>query len=136
MTNIEIPNLPIVPRVVGPVLPISLVSRLIPAVLAVAAFVVFVALSVTSHTPAPHAAAQAVTLASYGGPEYRVPAPDDGPANPVAECLLAQGYRGDDNDAVSAIYAPESAVAACAGEAVSLPDDSNIMGGEAPSSRV
>jgi hypothetical protein len=129
MTNTEIPNLPIVPRVVGPVLPISLASRLIPAVLAVAAFVVFVALSVTSHQEAPHAAAQAVSLASYGGPEYRVPAPDDGPANGVAECLFAQGYRGDDGDSVSAIYAPESAVAACAGDAVSLPDDSNVMGG-------
>jgi hypothetical protein len=72
---------------------------------------------------------QAVVLASYGGPEYRVPAPDDGTVNPVADCLFDHGYRGDAGDSVSAIYAPESAVAACAGDAVSLPDDSNMMGG-------
>jgi hypothetical protein len=85
-----------------------------------------VALSLPS---APHVSTQAVTLASYGGPEYRVPAPDDGTVNPVADCLFDQGYRGDGGDGVSAIYAPESAVAACAGEAVSVPDDSHMMGG-------
>jgi hypothetical protein len=70
------------------------------------------------------------------GPLYAVPAPDAGPVNPIAACLLAQGYTGDADDSISAVYAPESAVAACAGHAVSLPDDSNIMGGAAPTARI